>query len=106
MPATQVVVLERRGLIGARIASCGLDAPYRLRETRSMDAFGAALADAPFPVAIVERDAAGDQLAELLDRASDRHAATVVVASALNEAEQVEILERGATAISLTRIWN
>lgn len=80
MPATRVVIFERKRLLESRLITLSPQLPIDVKPVRTFDEFQSALRESFFPIALIESEGDVDEAVRLLQTGTEFSAQSIVVA--------------------------
>ena len=99
MPATNIVVCERRGIIAARISHAIHALPVWLHQARTVDDHRRYLRQGPFPITVFDVDLGMEIAAQLLVDTIHHRGRSVAVGSVSSWSDMIELRELGVIGV-------
>lgn len=104
MPATRVVIFERKRLLESRLSTLHTKLPIDVKPVRTFDEFRSALQDSFFPIALIEWEGDVGETVSLLEAGIEFSAQSVIFARK-PLSEESRLLMRAAGAMLVLEEW-
>lgn len=80
MPATRVIIFEKKRLLESRLSNLSPELPIDVKPVRTFDEFQSALRESSYPIALIESEGNIEEAVAFLNAGSEFAAQSIVVA--------------------------